>query len=58
MGQDLAHDHFGDPARLDAGPLQRGLDGDGAVIMGRRGAERTVEAADRGAGGADDDNIV
>ena len=40
------------------GPLQRGLDGDGAEIMGRRGGERAVETADRGAGGADDDDIV
>ena len=28
------------------------------VIMGRGGGERAVEAADRGAGGADDDDIV
>src|SRR5206468_9214261 len=57
-GQDLAHDDFGDAARLNAGPLQRGLDGDGAEVMGRHGGERAVETADRGAGGADDDDIV
>ena len=38
--------------------LQRGLDGDGAEIVGRHGGERTVETSDRGAGGADDDDIV
>ena len=57
-GQNLAHDDFGDAARLDAGPLQCGLDGDGAEVMRRGGGERAVEAADRGAGGADDDDIV
>ena len=46
------------PRRLDAGPLERGLDGDGAEIVGRHGGESTVETADRGAGGADDDDIV
>ena len=46
------------PSGLDTGPLQRGLDGDGAEIMGRGGGERAVETADRGAGGADDDDIV
>ena len=34
-GQNLAHDDFGDAARLDARPLQRRLDGDGAEIVGR-----------------------
>ncbi len=57
-GQDLAHDDLGDAARLDTGPLEGGLDGDGAEIMGRHGGEGTVETADRGAGGADDDDIV
>ena len=57
-GQDLAHDDFGDAAGLDAGPLQGGLDGDGAEIVGRRGGERAVETADRGTGGADDDDII
>ena len=33
-GQDLAHDDFGDAARLDAAALQRCLDGDGAEIVG------------------------
>ena len=57
-GQDLTHDDFGDAARLDAGALERGLDRDGAEIVGRGGGERAVETADRGAGGADDDDIV
>src|SRR5439155_5428720 len=57
-GQDLPHDDFGDTARLDAGALQRGLDGDRAKIVGRHGRKRAVETADRGAGGADDDDIV
>src|SRR2546429_273092 len=57
-GQNLAHDDFGDAAGLDARALQRGLDGDGAEVMGRGGGERAVETADRGAGGADDDDIV
>ncbi|MGY3405942.1 hypothetical protein ACVWZV_002055 [Bradyrhizobium sp. GM5.1] len=43
---------------LDAAALQRGLDGNGAEIMGGKGCERSVEASDRGAGGADDDDIV
>ena len=45
-------------AGLDAGPLQGGLDRDGAEIMGRRGGESAVETADRGTGGADDDDII
>src|ERR1700692_1376470 len=57
-GQDLTHDDLGDAAWLDAGPLQYGLDGDGAEIVGRRSGEGTVEAPDWGAGGADDDDIV
>ena len=56
--EDLAHDDFRNTARLDAGALQRGLDGDGAQIVGRQRRESTVEASDRGAGGADDDDIV
>lgn len=57
-GQDLAHDDFRDPAGLDATTFQRGLDGDGAQVMGGKGREGSVEASDRGAGGADDDDIV
>jgi hypothetical protein len=57
-GQDLTHDHLGNTARLNARALQRSLDGDGAEIVGRRGGERTIETSDRGAGGADDDDIV
>ncbi|MGY3536517.1 hypothetical protein ACVIIY_000737 [Bradyrhizobium sp. USDA 4515] len=57
-GEDLAHDDFGDLTALDAGTLQRRLDGDGPEVMGRRGGESAVEATDGGAGGADDDDIV
>ncbi len=57
-GQDLAHDHLGNAAGLNARALQRGLDGDGAEVMGRHGGESAVETSDRGAGGADDDDIV
>jgi len=57
-GQDLTHDNLGNPARLKAGPLERGFDCDGSEIVGRGGREHTVETSDRGAGGADDDDIV
>ena len=57
-GQDLAHDDLGNTARLNAAALERRLDGNGAEIVGRHGGERTVETSDRGAGGADDDDIV
>ena len=40
------------------GRLADAIDGDGAEIVGRHGGERAVETADRGAGGADDDDIV
>jgi hypothetical protein len=40
------------------GPLQRRPDGDRAEVVRRGGGERAVETADRGAGGADDDDIV
>jgi len=45
-------------ARLDAAALKCCLDGNGAEIVRGHGGERTVETADRGAGGADDDDIV
>jgi oxalate decarboxylase/phosphoglucose isomerase-like protein (cupin superfamily) len=57
-GQNLTHNHFGNPRRLDARAFQRGLDGDGAEIVGRQGGKRAVETSDRGAGGTDDDDIV
>src|SRR5215470_9172451 len=57
-GQDLTHDDFGDPCGLDSAALERGLDGDGTEVVGRGGRECAVEAANRGAGGADDDDIV
>ena len=57
-GQDLAHDHFGNALALDACALESSLDGGCAELMRRRGAECAVEAADGGAGGTDDDDIV
>jgi hypothetical protein len=57
-GQDLPQNHFGDAAWLDTSTFERGLDGNGAEIMGGHGGERAVETADRGAGGADDDDII
>src|SRR5262249_21118138 len=45
-------------ARLDARPFQRRLDGGLAQVMGRQGAERAVERADRRPGGADNDDVV
>ena len=55
-GQHLAQDDFVDVGRLDAGALERGLDGDLAELVRRQAGQRAVERADRGAGGADDDD--
>ena len=57
-GQYLTHDDFRDTGRLDARALQRGLDSDGAEVVSRRIGKGSVETSDRGAGGADDDDIV
>jgi len=57
-GQNLTHDNLGHPRRLNARPLERSPDGDGAEFVGRCGGECTVKASDRSAGGADDDDIV
>jgi hypothetical protein len=57
-GQDLAQDYLGDLAALDAGTLERLLDGDLAQFMGREGRKGPIEGPDRRAGGADDDDIV
>ena len=45
-------------AALDPGALERLLDRDLAQFMGRQAGKRAVERADRGAGGADDDDVV
>ena len=45
-------------AALDAGALERLLDGDLAQFVGRQAGKRAVERADRRAGGADDDDVV
>ena len=55
--QDLAHDDFGDFGGVDAGTLQRALDGDRAEIMCGDRPERPVEGADRRTGGGCDDDI-
>src|SRR5262249_9206714 len=57
-GQDLAHDDLGDPGRFDAGPLQGGLDGDAAKLMGRQVAESTIEGPDSRSGRPNDDDVV
>ncbi len=55
--QDLAHDHFLDIGRGDAGALDRGLDGDGAQFVGWQAGEGAVEGPDRGASGGNDDDV-
>ena len=57
-GQDLPQDHLGNLRSFHAGPAQRFLDRDLSQFVGRQGGKRTVERADRGAGRADDDDIV
>ena len=57
-GQDLSHDDFGHLGALDAGALERLLDGNLAQFMGRQAGQRPVERPNRGAGRADDDDIV
>ncbi len=56
--EDLAEDHFVDFVGLDLGTFERALDGDGAELMSRQGAERAVEAADRRARRRDDDDVL
>ena len=56
-GQHLTHDHFIDIGRVDAGPLERRLDGDLAERMRRQARQRAVEGANRRPRRADDDNI-
>src|SRR5262245_38734933 len=57
-GEDLAEDHLGDLAALDAGALERFLDRDLAQLMGHQVGKGPVEGPDRCAGRADDDDIV
>ena len=57
-GEDLPHDDFGNAPGLDAAALKRGANGDGAEIVRGHGGKRAVETSDRGAGGADDDDII
>ena len=56
--EDLSHDDFGNPRRLDAGAVKRGLDRCFAELMGRQCCEGAVECADRRARRTDNDNIV
>ncbi len=56
--QDLAQDDFRDLAAFDAGPLERGLDGDLSEVMGGQRGERPVEGADCCARRRDDDDVV
>ena len=56
--ENLPQDGLGHPARLDAGALQGGLDGDLAEIMGGQRCECPIEGADRRPCGSDDDDVV
>jgi hypothetical protein len=57
-GEDLAQDDLGHLLALDTGTLQRRLDRDAAEFVGGKIGEGAVEGADRGARGADDDDVV
>ncbi len=52
--QHAAHQHLGDVLGLDAGALERGLDGDGAELGRGRGRKLALKAAHGRARGADD----
>ena len=56
-GQDLAQDDFVDFLGLHLGALERALDRDLAEVVGRHGAERAIERADRRARSARDDDV-
>ncbi len=56
-GEHLAEDHLVHLAGLEPGALERGLERDGAEHVGGHAAEGAVEAADRRAGGGDDDDV-
>src|SRR6202008_1041480 len=55
-GEDLAHDHLRYLAGLDAGALERRLDGDLAELVGRQARQRAVEGPDWGTRGTGDDD--
>src|SRR5262249_39703465 len=57
-GQDLPQDHLGNLRTFHAGAPQRLLDCDFSQVMGRQVGKCPIERPDRGASGADDDNIV
>src|SRR5262249_13872518 len=57
-GQDLAHDDLVDTGSLDTGPLQRRLDRQLAKLVRREIGKGPVEASDRRARGAHDDDVV
>jgi acetyl-CoA acetyltransferase len=46
------------PGGTSNGPLERSLEGDRTQPVVKAALERAVECADRGAGSADDDDIV
>ena len=50
----LAHEDVLDPVGRDAGPLERGLDGDATEVHGSQRCQRTRQLADRGTGTSDD----
>ncbi|MNC34112.1 hypothetical protein D3C75_825290 [compost metagenome] len=56
-GQHAAHDHFLHFGRGDAGALHRGADGGGAQLRRGEGGQAALEAAHRGTGGTDDDDL-
>ena len=53
----LTHDHVLDLLRLDAGALERGLDGGAAELGGVERREAAAELADRGARGTEDHGL-
>jgi hypothetical protein len=56
--QHLAQDHFVDVGGRDAGPLDGGLDGQLAQLVGRQAGQGAVERSDRRAGGGNDDDVA
>src|SRR5262249_61130647 len=56
--EDLAQDNLGYALGLDPGTLQRRRDRNLSELVGRQACERSVERADRGARGTDNDDIV
>ena len=54
---DVAHDHFFDRLRVDAGALDRGANGDRAELRRGERREAAEELADRRAGSRNDDGL-